>query len=80
MGIYEPRVLGQGEDGQAVLERGFDNPIGAPRLREMVSSALGDDDVLQTKIPRRAGRITRRGGAGGEQRGTLRAVRVPEGN
>ena len=43
LGVYEPRALGAGEDSEAVMRRGFANPIGAPQLREV---AKADDRVL----------------------------------
>ena len=43
MGVFEPRALGEEKDPQAFLERGFANPIGAPRLREL---AKAGDRVL----------------------------------
>lgn len=57
MGVYEPRAMGEGGDSEAVVKRGFANPIGAPRLREVVQSGdrvliLIDDYTRGTPVPR----------------------------
>lgn len=57
MGVYEPRALGQGEDSEAVVKRGFANPIGAPRLREVAQTSdrvliLIDDYTRGTPVPK----------------------------
>jgi lactate racemase len=57
MGVYEPRALGEGKDPKAVLERGFANPIGAPRLRELAKAGdrvliLIDDYTRGTPVPK----------------------------
>lgn len=56
MGVYAPRAVGQVNEGE-VLERGFSEPIGAPRLREAVRPTdrvliLIDDGTRGTPVPR----------------------------
>ena len=38
LGLFAPRALGEGKDSQAILKRGFNDPIGAPRFREAVGA------------------------------------------
>lgn len=61
MGVYAPRAVGQVNEGE-VLERGFSEPIGAPRLREAVRPTarvliLIDDGTRGTPVPRLLKRI-----------------------
>ncbi len=56
LGIFAPRALGEGKESQTVLKRGFENPIGAPRLREAVQAGdrvliLIDDYTRGTPVP-----------------------------
>src|SRR5438270_5967451 len=56
MGVYAPRAVGRINE-EEVLARGFSEPIGAPRLREVVKPAdriliLGDDGTRGTPVPR----------------------------
>jgi lactate racemase len=57
MGVFEPRAIGEGRDAEAVLRRGFEHPIGAPRLREAVKAGdrvliLVDDYTRGTPVPK----------------------------
>lgn len=57
MGIFEPRGVGDADEDELILARGFSEPYGAPRLREMVSSKarvliLIEDGTRGTPIPR----------------------------
>ncbi len=61
MGVYAPRAVGQVNEGE-VLERGFSEPIGAPRLREAVRPTdrvliLIDDGTRGTPVPRLLKRV-----------------------
>src|SRR5438270_84142 len=56
MGVYAPRAVGRINE-EEVLARGFSEPIGAPRLREVVKPAdrvliLVDDGTRGTPVPR----------------------------
>jgi nickel-dependent lactate racemase len=57
MGVFEPRALGEGEDPQNVLKKGFAVPIGAPKLRDIAKSddrilVLTDDYTRGTPVPK----------------------------
>lgn len=57
LGVFEPRALGEGKDTQTVLKRGFANPVGAPRLRELAKAGdrvliLIDDYTRGTPVPK----------------------------
>ena len=61
MGVYAPRAAA-GVDEEEVLARGFNEPIGAPRLREAVRPTdrvlvLVDDGTRGTPVPRLLGRV-----------------------
>src|SRR5687767_13243584 len=61
LGVYEPLAIDE-PDQEEVLARGFDEPYGAPHLREVVERSdhvlvLIDDGTRGTPIPRLLKRV-----------------------